>query len=145
MTSVANSVFNQEKKMAKINEVVKTADFKSEKHVPVIEAPETVKAGDYFTVSATVGKEIEHPNTVEHHMAWIALHFIPASGKVSYEVGRCEFSAHGQSVAGPNLGPVYTGSAVSVNIKLNESGTLCATAYCNIHGLWASDKAITVQ
>ncbi len=131
--------------MSKLSELVKTADFKSEKHVPVIDAPATVKAGEWFTVSATVGKEIAHPNTTEHHIMWIALHFIPEGGKVSYEVARCEFSAHGQSAGGPNLGPVHTDSTVCGRIKLATPGTLCATAYCNIHGLWASDKAVAVQ
>ena len=68
--------------MYKLSEVVKTADWKSEKHVPVIEAPATAKVGEYFNVTVTVGKEIPHPNTTEHHMAWIAVHFVPADGKV---------------------------------------------------------------
>ncbi len=131
--------------MNKLGELVKTADWKSEKHVPVIEAPETVKAGECFPVSVVVGKEIAHPNTTEHHIAWIALHFIPDGSKVSYEIGRSEFSAHGQSVAGPNLGPIHTDSGVTLRVKITTPGTLCATAYCNIHGLWESDKAVAVQ
>ena len=130
--------------MYKLSEVVHTADWKSEKHVPVIEAPATAKAGEYFNVTVTVGKEIAHPNTTEHHIAWIAVHFIPTDGKVSYEVTRCEFSAHGQSVAGPDKGPVFTDSSVTVRVKIMSSGTFCATAYCNIHGLWVSDKAVTI-
>lgn len=129
----------------KLSEVVKTADFKNEKHVPVIEAPATVAADEYFDFSATVGKEIPHPNTTEHHMMWIAVHFIPDGSKVSYEVARCEFSAHGQSVKGPNQGPIYTDSTMCGRIKITTSGVLCATAYCNIHGLWSSDKTITVK
>ena len=131
--------------MYKLGEVVKTADWKSEKHVPVIEAPATVKANEYFNVTVTVGKAIAHPNTTEHHIAWIAVHVIPEGCKVSYEVTRCEFCAHGQSAAGPNQGPVYTDSGVTVRIKLMSPGTLCATAYCNIHGLWVSDKAVAIQ
>ncbi len=131
--------------MNKLGELVKTADWKSEKHVPVIEAPETVKAGEFFNVSVVVGKEIAHPNTTEHHIAWIALHFIPDGAKVSYEIGRFEFSAHGQSVAGPNLGPIHTDGCVVSRIKLAASGTICATSYCNIHGLWESDKAVAIQ
>ena len=131
--------------MNKLGELVKTADWKSEKHVPVIDAPATVKAGELFNISVVVGKEIAHPNTTEHHIAWIALHFIPDGAKVSYEIGRFEFSAHGQSAAGPNLGPVHTDGSVVARVKLTVSGTLCTTAYCNIHGLWESDKAVVVQ
>jgi superoxide reductase len=130
--------------MNKLSEYVKTADWKSEKHVPVIECPETVKGGEWFNIAVTVGKEIAHPNTTEHHISWIAVHFLPAGGKATFEIGRFEFSAHGQSPTGPNLGPVHTDSTVTLRAKISGSGTLFATAYCNIHGLWESDKAVGV-
>ncbi len=53
-------------------EVVQTADWKAEKHVPVIAAPDAVKAGEKFVVELSVGKEIAHPNTTEHHIRSIA-------------------------------------------------------------------------
>ena len=125
-------------------EFVKSADWKSEKHVPVIECADTVKAGEPLAITVTVGKEIAHPNTTNHHIAWIALHFVPAGAKTSIEVTRCEFSAHGASVEGPDKGPASTDSTVSIRAKFAASGTLYATAYCNIHGLWASEMAITL-
>jgi superoxide reductase len=131
--------------MDKLGEFVRSADWKSEKHVPVIECADSVKAGEFVSIAVTVGKQIAHPNTTEHHIAWIAIHFVPAGGKLSYEIGRFEFSAHGQSGEGPNKGPVYTDSGVVVRAKLNAPGTLFATAYCNIHGLWEANKAVAVQ
>jgi len=131
--------------MVKLSEFVKSADWKSEKHVPVIECPDSVKAGEFFNVVVSVGKQIAHPNTTEHHIAWMALHFAPTGAKLSYEIGRFEFSAHGQSVEGPNKGPVYTDSGVVARVRLNAPGTIFATAYCNIHGLWESDKAVALQ
>ncbi len=128
--------------MSTLGEFVKSADWKSEKHVPVIEAPEAVASGEYATVTVSVGKQIAHPNTTEHHIAWIALHFVADGAKVSCELGRFEFSAHGQSAAGPNLGPAYTDGSVAVRVKLGAAGTLFATAYCNIHGLWEASKPI---
>ena len=128
--------------MNKLSDYVKTADWKSEKHVPVIDCPDTVKAGEWFAIGVTVGKEIAHPNTTEHHIAWIAVHFLPAGGKTTFEIGRFEFSAHGQSPTGPNQGPIHTDSTVTVRAKVATGGTLFATAYCNIHGLWESDKTI---
>jgi len=130
--------------MNKLSEYVKTADFKSEKHVPVIESPDTVKAGEWFTIGVTVGKEIAHPNTTEHHIAWIAVHFLPAGSKTTFEIGRFEFSAHGQSPTGPNQGPIHTDSTVTVRAKVTTGGMIFATAYCNIHGLWESDRTIAV-
>ena len=131
--------------MSSLSEFVRSADWKSEKHVPVIEAPDSVRAGEWTAITVTVGKQIPHPNTTEHHIAWIAVHFAPTGSKATFELGRFEFSAHGQSPTGPNQGPAFTDSSVLLRAKLTTSGTLFATAYCNIHGLWASDKAIAVQ
>ena len=127
-----------------LSEFVKSADWKSEKHVPVIVCADTAAAVVALDIAVTVGKEIAHPNTTNHHLAWIALHFVPAGAKASGEITRCEFSSHGASVEGPDKGPAYTDSTLSVRAKFAVSGTLYATAYCNIHGLWASEKAITV-
>jgi len=129
----------------KLADVMQSADWKAEKHVPVIEAPDAVKAGEKVTVEVTVGKEIPHPNTTEHHIRWIKLFFKPDGGKFAYELASNEFAAHGESVEGPNKGPVYTEPAAQAVVKFNESGTLIAMAYCNIHGFWESSKAIKVE
>ncbi|MDD3544096.1 MAG: class II SORL domain-containing protein [Kiritimatiellae bacterium] len=127
-----------------LSEFVKTADWKSEKHVPVIECAGELKAGEASAVTISVGKEIPHPNTAAHHIAWIALHYVPEGAKTSVEITRCEFSSHGAGVDGPDKGAAHTESTVTVKAKFAASGTLYATAYCNIHGLWASEKKITV-
>ena len=118
------------------------ADWKSEKHVPVIEAPDMVKAGEVFEVKVTLGKEIAHPNTTEHHIAWIDLYFHPEGAKFPHQVGRFEFSAHGESTSGPNQGPVYTHHQVTAALKVTEPGTLHAVSLCNIHGLWENSKDV---
>ncbi len=125
-----------------LSEFVKTADFKSEKHVPVIDCAETVKAGEPFTVTVSVGKEIPHPNTPVHHIDWIALHFVPAGSKLSTEVGRCTFSAHQTDPATPFQ--IQSAPTVTLTVAVNKPGTFYATSYCNLHGLWASEKSITV-
>ena len=130
--------------MAQLGELIQHADWKTEKHVPVIECPDQVKAGEILTVVATVGKEIPHPNTTEHHIRWIALYYRPEGDKFAHEVSHIEFSAHGEAVAGPNQGPVYTHHGVVSTLKIAKSGTLQALAYCNIHGLWESSKPVSV-
>ncbi|MGQ9594490.1 MAG: class II SORL domain-containing protein [Anaerolineae bacterium] len=130
--------------MADLGGRIQKADWKKEKHVPVIECPDEVKAGEVFQVQVGIGKEIAHPNTTEHHIAWITLYFHPEGDKYSYQVGHFEFSAHGQSVAGPNQGPVYTHHEVVAALKVDKPGTLHALSYCNIHGLWESSKEIRV-
>jgi superoxide reductase len=128
--------------MAKLGDRLQTADWKSEKHVPVIECPDQVKKDELFDVKVTLGKEVAHPNKTEHHIRWITLYFHPEGDKFTYQVGHYEFNAHGESVEGPDTGPVYTNHTVTTSCKVSKGGTLHALAFCNIHGLWESSKEI---
>lgn len=130
--------------MAMIGEQIQHADWKNEKHVPVIDCPDRIKADEMFDVMVTIGKEIAHPNTTEHHIAWVSLYFMPEGGKFIYDVAHIEFQAHGQSVEGPNEGPVYTHHGATASLKTSVPGTLYALSYCNIHGLWENSKQISV-
>lgn len=138
--------------MSYISEQVKKDDWKSEKHVPVIECADTIKAGELTPVKVTLGKAVAHPNTTEHHIRWIDLYFTPEGSPAPYHVGRFEFMAHGESTDGPNTGPVYAHHEASTSIMLPEErccdcgcGTLQAQAYCNIHGLWESTREICIE
>jgi superoxide reductase len=130
--------------MAQLNELFKSADFKSEKHVPVIEVSGSSKKGESIDVTITVGKEIAHPNTTEHHISWIKLYFLPEGGKFPYELGSFEFSSHGASVQGPNTSTVYSDAKVIAAFKTEKSGTILASSYCNIHGLWQDSSELSV-
>jgi superoxide reductase len=130
--------------MKKIGELYQTADWRSEKHVPVIECPDKVTADEMFDVTVSLGKEVAHPNTTEHHIRWIQLFFHPEGEKFAYQVGNFEFTAHGEAVAGANEGPVYTNHSVTATMKVKKRGVLHATALCNIHGLWESSKELAV-
>lgn len=129
----------------KLGDQVQSADWKTEKHVPVIDCPDAVKADEVFEIKVGLGKEVEHPNTTEHHIRWIQLYFHPEGDKFSYQVGNYEFAAHGESVQGANEGPAYTYHAVVTYLKVNKPGTLYALALCNIHGLWESSKEIKLS
>ncbi|MDK2956919.1 MAG: superoxide reductase [Desulfovibrionales bacterium] len=128
-----------------VGELFQSADWKSEKHVPVIECPDSVAADELFEVKVSLGKEIAHPNTTEHHIRWIRLYFKPEGEKFAVEVGSFEFCAHAEAAAGPNEGSVTTHHAVTCAMKTKKAGTLVASAYCNIHGLWESSKEIKVS
>jgi len=128
-----------------MGDLYQTADWKTEKHVPVIECPDAVGAGELFQVDVSLGKEVAHPNTTEHHIRWIQLYFKPDGDKFCYQVGNFEFTAHGESVEGPNTGPVHANHKVSASLKLAKPGTLYATSLCNIHGLWENSKAIKIK
>jgi len=130
--------------MTELKELIQTADWKSEKHVPVIECDEQVAADEFFEVKVTLGKEVAHPNTTEHHIRWIQLYFKPEDAKNPYQIANFEFAAHGESVNGPNEGSVYTHHEAGTSMKTSQPGTLLALAYCNIHGVWQSAKEIKI-
>lgn len=117
----------------------RTADWKTEKHVPVIEILGEAKAKDPITVRVSVGKEIPHPNTTEHHIRWIRLIFWPQDSAFPYDIGSVEFNAHGESVKGPNTSGVYTEPIATFTFRTEKPGKLIAFAYCNIHGIWSSE------
>jgi superoxide reductase len=131
--------------MKQFGELFQSADWKTEKHAPVIECADKVKASEFFPVKVTLGKEIAHPNTTEHHIRWISVYFQPEGERFPYEIGHFEFAAHGESVEGPNKGSIYTQHEVSLSMKTGKPGVIYASAFCNIHGLWQSSKEIKMS
>lgn len=131
--------------MAELKDLLQSADWKKEKHAPVIEAAASVKKGEPISVSVSVGKEIPHPNTTAHHIRWIGVYFLPASEKFPYEIGRFEFNAHGESAQGADTSTVFTHPQVTLTFKTEKPGTILASSMCNIHGLWQSAKDIAVE
>jgi len=108
----------------KLGELIKGgAQEGKEKHVPVIELVTCKECGDK-AVKITVGKEVPHPNTIEHHIKWISL-FGVKNG----------IAIH---IASFDLGPTYGSPTVMAHVNLEGLTELVAIEYCNIHGLWES-------
>lgn len=98
------------------------------KHTPVIECPDSVKAGESFTVKINVG-EILHVMEETHHIQWIVL----LSGD--------------NFIARFDLTPVFTKPEVSITLEKggkHRKATLRAIERCNVHGQWEAVKEITV-
>lgn len=131
--------------MADFKDLFQSADWKTEKHVPVIEAPNSVAKGEFFDVKVTLGKEVAHPNKTEHHIRWIEVFFHPDGEKFPFQLGKTEFTAHGESTQGPDTSTVYTHHQVTLSFKTDKPGTIYAASYCNIHGLWENSKEIKVE
>ncbi len=130
--------------MPDLKDLLQTADWKAEKHVPVIETADQIKNGELLIIQVSVGKQIAHPNTTEHHIRSIELYFLPAQEKFPYQVARFEFCSHGESTQGPNTSTVFCEPKATAVFKTSKSGTIIATAYCNIHGIWQSVKQLQV-
>jgi len=96
-----------------------------EKHVPHIEVGKGRGREDVDVVRVVVGKDVPHPNTVEHHIEWIELYGVKKDGQV-VDLSRADFA------------PAYTNPNVRFQVPVAEFKAFCALAYCNIHGVWAN-------
>ena len=105
-----------------------------EKHVPIIKAPEKVKAGEEFEIIINVGEKVPHPNTVEHHIKWI---------QVFAEVEERAYNP--VHIATFDFGPTFAEPKVKFKMKLDKSANLIALEYCNLHGLWENSVRIEVE
>ncbi len=130
--------------MADFKDLFQSADWKQEKHVPVIEAPSRIKQGELFRITVGIGKEIPHPNTTQHHIRWITVSFLPRGEKFPCQIGKFEFTAHGESTQGPDTSTVYTHPQVTLSLRTDKPGTVFASSYCNIHGLWQNSQEIEI-
>jgi superoxide reductase len=119
--------------MEKPNLFIQKADWKLEKHVPVIECEDTVKADEMVEVKVGI------------HIRWISLFFHPKDEKFPYHVGHFEFNAHGASAKGPNTSTIYVNHQVITSFKTAKAGTILALSLCNIHGLWQSSKDLKIS
>ena len=109
----------------KFGDILKSKeDEGKEKHVPIIEIDKEARKG-VDIVRVIVGKEVPHPNTVEHHIAWVELYGVKKDGQV-ISLGRATFA------------PTYTAPNVRFQVPTEGFKAFCALAYCNIHGVWAN-------
>lgn len=103
---------------------------KGEYHLPRIEAPDVVKAGEAIKVRVIVGP---HPNTLEHYIKRVEVYFS--------EDGR---PFNPVLIASADLTPQYSEPDLTFTIKLSKSGVLHITEYCTLHGIWEAKKEIKV-
>jgi len=114
----------------RLGDLIKTAEQEGkEKHVPVIEVSDCPEPGcSGKVVKVIVGKEVPHPNTVEHHIKWIMLFGV--KGGVAVHIATFD------------LGPTYGAPEVTLHVNLEGFSELIAVEYCNIHGLWESSHTL---
>ena len=96
------------------------------KHTPKITAPDSVKRGEWFNVTVSVGAGGSHPSLQEHFVRYIALY------KDSVEIARVY------------LHPVYSSPTVTLTVALDEGGTLRAVEEPTHSAAWEATKKIEV-
>jgi len=97
------------------------------KHSPKIVAPDSVKRGEWFTVTVSVGAGSQHPSLQEHFVRYIALY------KDSVEIARTY------------LHPVYSAPIVTFTVALDEGGVLRAVEEPTHSAAWETSKKIEVR
>ncbi len=96
------------------------------KHTPRLVAPATVKRGQWFDVTVSVGAGGTHPSLSEHSVRYIALY------KDAVEIARVY------------LHPVYSFPKVTFTIALDEGGTLRALEEPTHSAPWEASAPIAV-
>jgi superoxide reductase len=97
------------------------------KHSPKIDAPDSVKRGEWFKVTVSVGSGSTHPSLQEHFVRYIALY------KDAVEISRVY------------LHPVYSAPSVTFTVALDEGGALRALAEPTHSAAWEASKKIVVR
>jgi superoxide reductase len=97
------------------------------KHTPKITAPASVKRGEWFPVTVSVGASGQHPSLQEHFVRYIALY------KDTVEIARVY------------LHPVYSLPTVTLTVALDEGGTLRAVEEPTHSAAWEATQKIEVQ
>ena len=96
------------------------------KHSPKIAAPDSVKRGEWFNVTVSVGAGGSHPSLQEHFVRYVALY------KDSVEIARVY------------LHPVYSSPTVTLTVALDEGGMLRAVEEPTHSAAWEATKKIEV-
>jgi superoxide reductase len=97
------------------------------KHTPKITAPDSVKRGEWFDVTVSVGAQGEHPSLSEHFVRYIALYVNAAE------------------IARVYLHPVYSYPKVTFTVALDEGGVLRAVEEPTHSAAWEASKKIAVR
>jgi superoxide reductase len=92
------------------------------KHTPKIEAPDSVKRGEWFDVTVSVA----HPSLSEHFVRYIALYINTAE------------------IARVYLHPVFSAPTVRFRVALDEGGSLRALGEPTHSAAWEASKKIAV-
>lgn len=124
--------------MQNLSQLLQTGDWKGEKHVPVIHVPNDIKTGEDTEIRVSIGDEIKHPNTLEHHIKWIKLFYFTDDKKFPVQLASFEFTSHGEA-------GLFTEPVGVTSVKLEKPGVVYALAYCNIHGLWENSIEIEIK
>jgi superoxide reductase len=95
-------------------------------HVPYFTGPSTAKKGESVALAVSIGVEV-HPMTMNH---WIERLRV--------------FDIKHMPIADVTFARVGVQPACEFHIPIDQTTTLIAQCFCNIHGIWEARHTITV-
>jgi superoxide reductase len=131
--------------MADIKNRLEGAEIKEERHIPFIDIPQRIKKNEDFTVKVTVGKDTLHPHTKDHYIRWIEVFFQTRDEIAPNEIRKFEFTPQEGEPTPPEENNTSKSREITLSLKTEKAGTIFATTYCNIHGLWQNSKHIEIE
>jgi len=93
------------------------------KHVPLIQAPDTVKKGELFEIKVRIGR-VQHPMEMPHHIEWI------------------HFFKDNRPLAAVQLSREGVAPSATLSLSLLKSAEIQVKILCNLHGYWMETKKI---
>ena len=97
------------------------------KHAVIIDAPESVEAGERFEVTLKVGEHKDHPNELAHFIEWMELYIGDTF------------------LARLDLTPEKTHYVMKTSVQLDHAHPIRGRAKCNLHGIWEGEKELEVK
>lgn len=140
MINVAKQEFR--KISGHIDDIFRKSDGSPESHIPIIDVSENPRKGQSIRITVSVGRKAPHPNSIEHHIRWIDLFFLPIDDKCLFQIGRFYFTSFEEMERRCGGGTVHFPCEVTCTIRTETSGTIYASSYCNIHGLRESSRKL---
>ncbi|MFX1295817.1 MAG: desulfoferrodoxin family protein [Promethearchaeota archaeon] len=125
--------------MVDLNEVYQRDDWEKKKYVPRID----IENGDkQIKNKLIIGKEIPHPNIINHHNQCIGCYSKPDGEKFAVKVGRVELATYGTSDKVTDTNNLLIKPTVSLMLSTEKSEPLVVTSYCKIHRLWQNSVKV---
>lgn len=98
-----------------------------QKHLPIIDAPSTVRGGEFFEITVEVGRLKPHPNELTHYIEFLDIY----AGKTF--LARVDFT------------PVMMHPKATLRIAMpHDERELRAYARCNLHGVWLGTRTVEI-
>jgi superoxide reductase len=130
--------------MEKVQDLTAPGQKKQKLHLPVIEAPDKVKKGEYFNSRVVVNKDIAIPNEIDPPRFWFTVYFLPNESERLYQVVQPLFAIQKEAVEGIDSIHNRILYQASLQLKPEKTGTIYAAAYCPIHRLSQSRSRVEV-